>query len=80
MSIIMLFPSPVATCGSKASTISNLTDSTCRKSPNERHIPYSGEEKNNYYCKYCGSRASTISNLAGSTCRKSPNERHIPAK
>lgn len=64
-------------CGSKASSISSLTSSSCAKHPSGlnkgRHKLYEGGEKSKYFCKYCGANASTISSLTKSSCSKHPN-------
>jgi hypothetical protein len=66
-------------CGNSASTISNLTGSSCKKNhEGKKHVPYSGSSPEKCTCKYCGSSASTISNLTGSSCKNSPNKYHIP--
>ena len=67
-------------CGVKRSSISSLTSSSCSKSPTGKHIPYEGEEKDEYCCKYCGVERSSISSLTSSSCRKSPTGKHHPAR
>jgi len=64
-------------CGSKASTITDLTASSCHRHPSGagkgKHKLYEGSEKSKYSCKYCGTSASTISNLVASSCHRHPN-------
>jgi hypothetical protein len=74
-------------CGTKASSVSGLTLSTCTMHPNGRykgnHKLYEGSEKSQYVCKYCGTKASSVSGLTLSTCTMHPNGRykgnHAPA-
>lgn len=67
-------------CGSKASSISSLTGSSCSRHPvgshKGKHKLYEGSDKSKYSCKYCGSSASTISSLTGSSCSRHPNGSH----
>lgn len=74
-------------CGTKASSIANLTISTCGRHPlgpqKGKHVLYEGAEKSQYQCKYCGNKASSISALTLSTCGRHPEGinkgRHEPA-
>lgn len=74
-------------CGSKASSISSLTSSSCSRHPSGtnkgKHTLYEGSEKSQYSCKYCGSKASSISSLTSSSCSKHPDGsnkgKHEPA-
>ncbi len=67
-------------CGTKKSSISGLTSSSCSKNPEgNRHALYEGSEKSQYFCKFCGSKHSSISNMVSSSCSKSPTNRHQPA-
>ena len=74
-------------CGSKASSITNLTASSCHRHPNGpskgKHKLYEGSEKSKYSCKYCGTSASTIINLVTSSCHRHPDGpskgKHAPA-
>ncbi len=67
-------------CGSKFSSISSLTGSSCSRHPDGshkgRHALYEGSEKKEYLCKYCGSKYSSISSLTGSSCPRHPNGSH----
>ena len=65
-------------CGASASSVSGLTNGSCRKSPNNHHQPYEGAESKKYTCKFCGSSASSISGLTNGSCRKSDNGHHQP--
>jgi hypothetical protein len=74
-------------CGTKASSVSSLTASSCNRHPNGsykgKHVLYEGSEKSQYTCKYCGSKASTISSLTASSCNRHPDGsykgKHEPA-
>ena len=74
-------------CGTKSSSISSLTGSSCLRHPlgslKGRHKLYEGTEKTKYSCKYCGTSSSTISSLTGGTCSRHPNGslkgKHSPA-
>ncbi len=67
-------------CGSKHSTITSLTNSTCFKNPEgNKHALYEGTEKPQYACKYCGQKHTTLTSLTNSTCFKSPTKLHQPA-
>ena len=74
-------------CGSKFSSISSLTGSSCSRHPEGPrkgpHAPYEGSEKKQYLCKYCGSKFSSISSMTSSSCSRHPNGRgkgrHEPA-
>ncbi len=63
-------------CGTKASSISSLTASSCHRHPlgagKGKHKLYEGSEKAKYSCKYCGTSASTISNLSSNSCHRHP--------
>jgi DNA-directed RNA polymerase subunit RPC12/RpoP len=67
-------------CGTKASSISSLTNSSCSRHPNGaskgKHVLYEGAEKAKYECKYCGTGASSISSLTASTCSRHPLGAH----
>ena len=75
-------------CGTKASSISSLTNSSCPKHPNGslkgKHRLYEGSEKSEYFCKYCGYKASAIHHLTAHACSKHPNGsqkgKHAPAR
>ena len=75
-------------CGTKASSIHSLTNSSCSRHPNGsykgKHIPFEGGIKSSYTCKYCGSTASSIHSLTGSSCSRHPSGsykgKHAPAK
>lgn len=44
-------------CGSKYSSVSSLTSSSCSKNPDgKKHELYEGSEKSQYTCKCCGSK------------------------
>lgn len=74
-------------CGTKRSSISSLTGSSCSRHPlgsnKGRHTLYEGSEKAKYECKYCGTSRSSISSLTGSSCSRHPNGsnkgKHSPA-
>jgi DNA-directed RNA polymerase subunit RPC12/RpoP len=74
-------------CGTKASSISSLTGSSCSRHPNGankgKHTLYEGGEKPRYECKHCGTGASSISSLTGSSCSRHPlganKGKHEPA-
>ena len=51
---------------------------SCRNSPNGKHIPYEGDEKSKYVCKYCGHSSSSITSLTMGSCRNSPTGKHVP--
>lgn len=64
-------------CGTKASSIANLTASSCHRHPNGsnkgKHKLYEGSEKSKYSCKYCGTSASSITNLVSTSCHRHPD-------
>jgi DNA-directed RNA polymerase subunit RPC12/RpoP len=64
-------------CGSKSSSIQDLTTNNCAKHPNGinkgRHSLYQGTEKSQYFCKYCGSKSSSIKDLTANKCFNHPN-------
>ena len=64
-------------CGSKFSSVSTLTSTSCTRHPDGmqkgKHVLYEGEEKSQYTCKYCGSKSSSISTLTSTTCTRHPN-------
>lgn len=74
-------------CGTKASSVSSLTASSCSRHPNGpakgKHKLYEGSEKSKYTCKYCGTSASSISSMTASSCSRHPNGsskgKHSPA-
>ena len=74
-------------CGTKANSISALTNNNCirhQNGPNKgRHKLYEGDEKSEYFCKYCGTKANSISALTNNNCIRHPNGpnkgRHLPA-
>lgn len=74
-------------CGTKASSISNLTISLCHRHPlganKGKHALYEGAEKARYSCKHCGTSASSIANLTAAFCHRHPlganKGRHEPA-
>ena len=63
-------------CGAKASSIANLTSSSCSRHPagpnKGKHALYEGAEKPKYACKFCGTSASSISSLTSSLCARHP--------
>jgi DNA-directed RNA polymerase subunit RPC12/RpoP len=67
-------------CGTKASSISSLTGSSCSCHPSGphkgKHALYEGAEKAKYECKYCGTGAPSISSLTGNTCSRHPLGSH----
>ena len=66
-------------CGSSASSVSSLTQSsrTCQKNPEGKyHVPYEGSEKSKYTCKYCGTERSSISGLTQYSCSKNPHGKY----
>ncbi len=74
-------------CGTKSSSVSSLTGSSCSRHPNGagkgKHSLYQGSEKSQYTCKYCGTHSSSLSSLTGSSCSRHPNGagkgKHSPA-
>lgn len=67
-------------CGSKSSSVSNLTANGCSKNPDgKRHELYEGSEKSQYTCKCCGSKSSSLANLTANGCSKSATKKHQPA-
>ncbi len=74
-------------CGTKYSSISSLTGSSCHRHPlgpsKGKHKLYEGSEKAKYSCKYCGTSYSSLSTLTGSSCHRHPNGaskgKHSPA-
>ena len=74
-------------CGTRTSSIANLTGSSCSRHPNGankgKHALYEGDEKSRYECKYCGTGASSIPSLTGSSCLRHPlganKGKHEPA-
>ena len=74
-------------CGTKASSVSGLTASSCSRHPlganKGKHNLYEGSEKPQYTCKYCGTKGSSISGLTASSCSRHPNGankgKHEPA-
>lgn len=74
-------------CGTKASSVSSLTASSCSRHPSGpnkgKHSLYQGGEKPQYTCKYCGTKASSISSLTASSCSRHPlganKGKHAPA-
>jgi len=74
-------------CGTKRSSISSLTSSSCPRFPDGvnkgRHKLYEGSEKSQYSCKYCGTSRSSISSLVASSCPRHPlgsgKGKHAPA-
>lgn len=74
-------------CGSKYSSISTLTGSSCNRHPQGankgKHKLYEGSEKSSYNCKFCGSKYSSISSMTGSSCNRHPDGpnkgKHLPA-
>lgn len=67
-------------CGTHASSVSGLTNSSCSHHPlgphKGKHILYQGSEKPKYTCKYCGTQNSSISGLTNSSCSRHPNGSH----
>ncbi|QOW62161.1 hypothetical protein DYQ05_09285 [Treponema pedis] len=60
--------------------MSTLTSGACPKNPEgSNHVPYEGDEKQQYTCKYCGQKAFSIKSLTSGICTKSPHKRHHPA-
>ena len=74
-------------CGSKSSSISSLTASSCSRHPlgsnKGKHKLYEGGEKSKYSCKFCGTSSSSISSLTASSCSRHPlgsnKGKHAPA-
>jgi predicted nucleic acid-binding Zn ribbon protein len=74
-------------CGSKATSISNLTAQPCGRHPlgnnKGKHTLYEGSEKSQYNCKHCGAKATSISNLTAQPCGRHPlgnnKGKHEPA-
>ena len=74
-------------CGTKSSSVSSLTASSCSRHPlgpgKGKHKLYEGGEKSQYVCKYCGTKSSSISSLTASSCSRHPNGagkgKHAPA-
>ncbi|MBE8724775.1 hypothetical protein [Flavobacterium hungaricum] len=74
-------------CGTKSSSISSLTASSCSRHPlggnRGKHKLYEGSEKSKYNCKYCGTSSSSLSSLTGSSCSRHPEGsnkgKHAPA-
>ena len=74
-------------CGTKASSVSSLTGSSCSRHPSGankgKHALYEGDEKSQYTCKNCGSKFSSLSSLTGSSCSRHPDGankgKHEPA-
>lgn len=74
-------------CGTKTSSISNLTSSSCSRHPlgpgKGKHKLYESSDKAKYSCKYCGTSTSSISSLTASSCHRHPNGagkgKHAPA-
>ncbi|MNL58931.1 hypothetical protein D3C87_1826130 [compost metagenome] len=74
-------------CGTKSSSVSSLTSSSCSRHPNGpgkgKHKLYEGSEKSQYVCKYCGTKSSSLSSLTSSSCSRHPNGpgkgKHAPA-
>lgn len=74
-------------CGTRSSSISSLTSSSCSKHPigsyKGKHKLYEGTEKSKYNCKYCGTSSSSLSSLTSSSCPRHPNVsykgKHAPA-
>jgi|GEM_PF-407302 len=67
-------------CGTKASSISNLTISVCHRHPSGankgKHVLYEGAEKARYSCKHCGTNAPDLANLTASLCHRHPMGAH----
>ncbi len=74
-------------CGTKTSSISSLTSSSCVSHPlgtyKGKHALYEGSEKSQYTCKFCGSKSGSINSLTSTTCIRHPNGtykgKHEPA-
>jgi hypothetical protein len=74
-------------CGSKSSSIQNLTSGSCvchPSGPNKgKHKLYEGSEKDKYFCKYCGQSHSSLHTLTSGHCVKHPlgpnKGKHAPA-
>lgn len=72
-------------CGTKSSSVSSLTASSCPRHPlgKGKHKLYEGGEKSQYVCKYCGTKSSSISSLILIKCPRHPNGagkgKHAPA-
>ena len=66
-------------CGYPHVTITELArKGSCKKSPTGFHLPYEGEDKLVYVCKYCGSFSRSIKTLTRGSCSASPNRHHQP--
>lgn len=74
-------------CGTKFSSVSSLTSSSCSRHPNGsskgKHKLYEGSEKSQYPCKYCGTKFSSLTSLTSSSCYRHPlgssKGKHSPA-
>lgn len=74
-------------CGTKFTSVSTLTASSCPRHPNGpnkgKHKLYEGSEKTKYVCKYCGQSFPTISSMTSVSCPRHPNGngkgKHVPA-
>lgn len=74
-------------CGTKFTSIPNLTSSPCFRHPLEpnrgKHKLFEGGEKSKYDCKYCGTSNSSLANLTSMLCFRHPNGankgKHSPA-
>lgn len=64
-------------CGQKFSSVSNLTANSCPRHPGGpskgKHVPYQGDESDEYVCEYCGQKFRTIANLTSNSCPRHPN-------
>ena len=73
-------------CGTKSSSISSLTASSCSRHPQGpskgKHKLYEGSEKTKYNCKYCGISSSSLASLTASSCSRHPQGpskgKHVP--
>ena len=62
--------------------INSLTKVLCEKNTEGKyHVPYEGDKKEMYSCKYCGSSYYTIKELTSELCLRNPKGKfHVPAK
>jgi hypothetical protein len=63
-------------CGTKFSSIVNLTSSPCFRHPlgsnKGKHKLFEGGEKSRYDCKYCGTDNYSLANLTSMDCYRHP--------
>jgi predicted nucleic acid-binding Zn ribbon protein len=74
-------------CGTKFSSVVNLTSSPCFRHPlgpnKGKHKLFEGGEKPLYVCKYCGTDNTGLANLTSMPCYRHPSGsnkgKHVPA-